>query len=285
MGPVPAFRLASATGAEYTGVGSHSASSETFGAGRSWGETLKFATRATACADQRRASAPSRARTSIRRAAGLLRRLRCGPVRAADARPASEPLSAPAGRPTEHSVCTPMTTSPAPCTGRLRYRDSYQPPGRFPCARYDRVLTRSRAALGFRGASATQGRRQSAMNPPGQSTVLVDGNNVIGSRPEGWWRDRAKAARRIVAEITPLALGRGGAWTVTFDGQAPPGMASSPECLTALHTGHGRSDGADDRIVEPVRTPRDRATSLVYTSDTALRGRVHALRAQVAGAL
>ena len=115
----------------------------------------QVATRANACARQRRTSAPSRAGVLIRRAAGLLRRQRCGPVRADDARPASEPLSGAAGRPTEHRVCTPKTTSPAPCTGRLRYRDSHQHPGRCPCARYDRVLTRSRAALGFRGASVT----------------------------------------------------------------------------------------------------------------------------------
>ena len=101
------------------------------------------------------------------------------------------------------------------------------------------------------------------MNPAVQSTVFVDGNNVMGSRPDGWWRDRAKAARRLVAEIAPLALGHGGAWTIAFDGPAPPGMASSPECLIVLHTGHGRRDDADDRIVELVRARRDRATSLV----------------------
>lgn len=122
------------------------------------------------------------------------------------------------------------------------------------------------------------------MNPAVQPTVFVDGNNVMGSRPDGWWRDRAKAARRLVAEIAPLAHGHGGAWTIVFDGQAPPGMASSTECLTVLHAGHGRRDGADDRIVELVRARRDRATSLVYTSDAALRDRTHALGARVAGA-
>ena len=76
----------------------YSAVYETFVAGRSWGETLQFATRANACADHRRTSAPSRAGTPIMRAAGLLRRQRCEPVRAADALPATEPLSVPAGR-------------------------------------------------------------------------------------------------------------------------------------------------------------------------------------------
>ena len=34
-------------------------------------------------------------------------------------------------------------------------------------------------------------------------TVLVDGNHVMGSRPDGWWRNRAKAAERLVADIAP----------------------------------------------------------------------------------
>ncbi|HTE72136.1 MAG TPA: NUDIX domain-containing protein [Actinomycetes bacterium] len=36
-------------------------------------------------------------------------------------------------------------------------------------------------------------------------TVVVDAANVVGSRPDGWWRDRAGAARRLVADLTPLA--------------------------------------------------------------------------------
>ena len=92
-----------------------------------------------------------------------------------------------------------------------------------------------------------------------QSIVFVDGNNVMGSRPDGWWRDRAGAARRLVAEIIPLALGHGGVWTIVFDGKEPPRMPPSPECLIVVHTGHGRRDGADDRIVELVHERSDRA--------------------------
>ena len=58
----------------------------------------RFATGANACADRLRTSAPSRAGTLIRRAAGLLRRQHCGRVRAADAPPATRALSAPAGQ-------------------------------------------------------------------------------------------------------------------------------------------------------------------------------------------
>ena len=116
-----------------------------------------------------------------------------------------------------------------------------------------------------------------------QSAVFVDGNNVMGSRPDGWWRNRAEAAQRLVAEIAPLARRCGGAWTIVFDGSGPGGMAPQ-ECLAVVHAGHGTRDGADDRIVELVGAIPDRATALVYTSDAGLRARVRALGAQVAGA-
>ena len=121
------------------------------------------------------------------------------------------------------------------------------------------------------------------MTRAAQSRVFVDGNNVMGSRPDGWWRDRAEAARRLVAEIIPLALGHGGAWTIVFDGKAPPRMPTSPDCLVVIHTGHRRRDGADDRIVELLHERSHRVASLVYTSDAKLRTRVEALGTQVQG--
>ena len=121
------------------------------------------------------------------------------------------------------------------------------------------------------------------MTRAAQSRVFVDGNNVMGSRPDGWWRDRAEAARRLLAEIIPLALAHGGVWTIVFDGKEPPRMPPSPECLIMVHTGHGRRDGADDRIVELVHERSHRAASLVYTSNANLRTRVKALGTQVMG--
>ncbi len=34
--------------------------------------------------------------------------------------------------------------------------------------------------------------------------LLVDAANVVGSRPDGWWRDRAAAAARLVARLRRL---------------------------------------------------------------------------------
>ena len=36
-------------------------------------------------------------------------------------------------------------------------------------------------------------------------TIIVDGANVVGSRPDGWWRDRAGAAVRLHDNLATLA--------------------------------------------------------------------------------
>ena len=44
-----------------------------------------------------------------------------------------------------------------------------------------------------------------APGPGPELTVIVDGANVVGSRPDGWWRDRAGAAVRLHDELAKLA--------------------------------------------------------------------------------
>ena len=112
------------------------------------------------------------------------------------------------------------------------------------------------------------------MTRAAQSRVFLEGKNVMGSRPDGWWRNRVGAAPRLFAEIAPLALGHGGVWTIVFDGKETPCVPPSPECLIVVHTGRARRDGADDRIMELVHEHPDRAAALVYTSDAKLRTRV-----------
>ena len=36
-------------------------------------------------------------------------------------------------------------------------------------------------------------------------TIIVDAANVMGSRPDGWWRDRAGAATRLMNQLAELA--------------------------------------------------------------------------------
>ena len=58
------------------------------------------------------------------------------------------------------------------------------------CGRLYRVMTRHRAALGFREDFATGAKPQDGMTQAAQFTLFVDGNNVMGSRPDCWWRCR-----------------------------------------------------------------------------------------------
>ena len=71
-----------------------------------------------------------------------------------------------------------------------------------------------------------------------RSRIFVDGNNVMGSRPDGWCRAdaRADATRRLVADVIPpgIPIRHGGAWTIVFDGKEPPAMPPMRrrQCLT-----------------------------------------------------
>ena len=114
-------------------------------------------------------------------------------------------------------------------------------------------------------------------------SVFVDGNNVMGSRPDGWWRDRTAAARRLIADLEPLARGSG-AWTVVFDGPSPGEAPRSVGALTVEYARGRGADAADDRIVELLDALPPGTDALVYTSDRRLRERAAALGARVEGA-
>ena len=115
--------------------------------------------------------------------------------------------------------------------------------------------------------------------------IIVDGNNVIGSRPDGWWRDRAGASRRLVASLQQLTRSSADRISVVLDGRP---LADLPEgvhegVLVAYATRGGR-DAADDRIVDEVARDHDPASLVVVTSDRGLAERVRALGASVEGA-
>ena len=91
-------------------------------------------------------------------------------------------------------------------------------------------------------------------------------------------------SRNPVSDGRKVERSRGGDWTIVFDGPGSPDLFPPQDCLAVVHTGHGRQDGADDRIANLVDALPDPATALIYTSDAGLRARVHALGARVAGA-
>ena len=110
---------------------------------------------------------------------------------------------------------------------------------------------------------------------------LIDGMNVIGSRPDGWWHDREGAKRNFAAQLAGLAES-GDDVTVVFDGREldPPIEAEGVEVGYAP----GGPNSADDRIVELVDADPNPASLTVVTSDGELERRVSKLGAAVVGA-
>jgi 8-oxo-dGTP pyrophosphatase MutT (NUDIX family) len=127
----------------------------------------------------------------------------------------------------------------------------------------------------------------------GPVTVVVDAANVVGSRPDGWWRDRPGAARRLVAACHEVA--RGGVpgadlppetgrqlltrvWprvVVVVEGAARAATDSATEHVEVV----AASGSGDDAIVDVAAERRDDGPVVVVTADRELR-----TRAAVAGA-
>jgi len=112
---------------------------------------------------------------------------------------------------------------------------------------------------------------------------VVDAANVVGSRPNGWWRDRAKAAKDLCAGLlAAVEAGRLDAPViVVLEGAARPGSAEGEE--GGLRVVHAAGSG-DDAIVDLVEreTTGDRAV-MVVTADRELRDRVAQAGADVCG--
>jgi predicted RNA-binding protein with PIN domain len=109
---------------------------------------------------------------------------------------------------------------------------------------------------------------------------LVDGMNVIGSRPDGWWRDRRGAQRRLAAELAAWAEREGERVAVVFDGAPHEVEADGIEVAFASRRGR---DAADDDIAARVQAAADPGAIRVVTSDRALAQRVRAAGGEVVG--
>src|SRR6187431_3250065 len=106
-------------------------------------------------------------------------------------------------------------------------------------------------------------------------TLIVDGNNVMGAVPDGWWRDRQGAVRRLLARVQCYARTVGGDDVVLVLDVSQPDIAEGDnDGVTVRYATRRGRDAADDRVREllAARAERDElATVEVVTSDRALR--------------
>jgi predicted RNA-binding protein with PIN domain len=101
---------------------------------------------------------------------------------------------------------------------------------------------------------------------------IVDGMNVIGSRPDGWWRDRGRAMAVLIKRLEQWAAAEGADVTVVFERPLSPPIESS--VITIAHAPAAAANSADDEIVRLVRADADPAEIRVATSDRTLSERV-----------
>jgi predicted RNA-binding protein with PIN domain len=111
---------------------------------------------------------------------------------------------------------------------------------------------------------------------------MIDASNVIGSRPDGWWRDREGAARRLIDELREFAEG-GEDVTVVLDAGPPEWAGRDGPLEVAIAPRRGR-DAADDEIARRLDADPDPGSIRVVTSDAALAARARERGAEVEGA-
>lgn len=119
--------------------------------------------------------------------------------------------------------------------------------------------------------------------------LVIDGANVVGSVPDGWWRDRAGAAIRLRDHLIPLTSAGLG---------AVPGSAGIPGPVEIVLVVEGKArdipqtegvrlerapGSGDDTIVAVVAAAGPGRRVVVVTADRGLRERVIALGAEVRG--
>lgn len=101
---------------------------------------------------------------------------------------------------------------------------------------------------------------------------IVDAMNVIGSRPDGWWKDRRGAMARLVEIVERWARAQDNRVTVVFEHPISPPIASA--VVEIAHAPSAAANSADDEIVRLVEAYDEPQHITVVTSDGALAERV-----------
>jgi predicted RNA-binding protein with PIN domain len=108
---------------------------------------------------------------------------------------------------------------------------------------------------------------------------IVDGMNVIGTRPDGWWKNRRRAMVGLVDQLERWASAEGNDVTVVFERPTSPPIRSS--VISIGHAPKAAANSADDEIVRLVLADEQPHEINVVTSDIALADRVRDAGASV----
>ena len=110
---------------------------------------------------------------------------------------------------------------------------------------------------------------------------LVDGMNVIGTRPDAWWKDRDAAMLRLVDQLERWAANDDEEVTVVFE--RPPSPPIRSTVIVVAHAPKPKRNAADDEIVRRLHADPDPGAVRVVTSDRWLADRASAAGASVEG--
>ncbi|MHC9296089.1 NYN domain-containing protein [Mycobacterium sp. LTG2003] len=108
---------------------------------------------------------------------------------------------------------------------------------------------------------------------------IVDGMNVIGSRPDGWWKNRGRAMTRLVEQLERWATAENQRVLVVFESPVSPPIEST--VIEIANAPEAAANSADDEIVRLVTADSRPADITVVTSDSTLAERVRAAGACV----
>ena len=106
--------------------------------------------------------------------------------------------------------------------------------------------------------------------------------NVIGTRPDGWWKDRHAAMVRLVDLLERWAAATGDDVVVVF--KRPPSPRISSTVVEVAHAPRPRAHAADDEIVRLIAADPHPGALRVVTSDRLLADQARAAGAAVVGA-
>lgn len=113
--------------------------------------------------------------------------------------------------------------------------------------------------------------------------LIVDGMNVLGSRPDGWWRDRPAAMERLTRRLAAFAAREGVELAVVWDGREHARVAAAGEGIE-VRFAPGGPDAADREIVRMIRADEDPGAITAVSSDRRLRNSIKAAGAVGIGA-